>query len=96
MDALVVYKYRPAGAERGNEITIRYNEMDVDLNRFRTSPHMDGDTVTLQTEEEEEAIEMLGRDPKEYVVRERVHIITQVGDNNPDLTVFVIVTDPDS
>lgn len=70
MDALVIYQYHAVGAKRGDETTIRSDEMDVDLNRMQTSTHMVGDTVTLQAEEEEEeAIEKLGKDPKEYVIR---------------------------
>ncbi|PLS82674.1 MAG: hypothetical protein CYG60_23935 [Actinobacteria bacterium] len=94
MDALVIYRYQAAGAEQGNEFTIRSDKMDVDLNRFQTSPHKVGDTVALQAEkEEEEAIKKLGEDQKEYVVRKCVHVLTQVAEYNPGLTVYVTVTD---
>ncbi len=97
MDALVVYRYRAADAQRSNEITIRSDEKDVDLPQFQTSPHRIGDTVTLQAQEDEEAaIERLGKDPKEYVVNKCVHVLSQVADHPYQLTVYVDVTDPGS
>ena len=97
-EALVIYQYQTAGAGPGNKITIRSDEMDVNPNRAQTSPHMVGDTVTLQAEEEEEkAIKMLGKDPKEYVVRKCMHTYSpQTPEQIPKRTVYVIVADPDS
>jgi hypothetical protein len=97
MDASVIYQYQAGGAEQGNVITVRSDTRDIDLNQFRTSPHMIGDTVTLQAEEEEEeAIEVLGEEPKEYVVSQCVHVLTQTAEHGPGLTVYVGVADPDS
>ena len=97
MRALVIYQYYTNGEERENRITIRSDETDVVLNRLMDSPHRVGDTVTLEPEEEEEeAIERFGRDPKEYVVSKCVHILTQTAEHSPGLTVFVSVADPDS
>jgi S-adenosylmethionine hydrolase len=71
--------------------------MDVDVNRLRTSPHMVGDTVTLQAEEEEEtAIEKLGEASREYVVTKCVHVLTHAAEHSPRLSVYVSVTDPNS
>jgi hypothetical protein len=95
MDASVIYQYQAGGAEQGNVITIRSDTMDVDLNQFRTSPPMIGDTVTLQAEEEE-AIEVLGEEPEEYVVSQCVHVLTQPAEHAPGLTVYVGVADTGS
>ena len=58
---------------------------------------MVGDTVTSQAEEEEEeAIEELGKEPKEYVVSKCVHVLTQTAEHGPGLTVYVGVADTGS
>ena len=45
MGASVIYQYQAGGAEQVNMITIRSDTMDVDLNQYRTSSRMIGDTV---------------------------------------------------
>jgi S-adenosylmethionine hydrolase len=98
MDASVIYQYEAGGAEQGNVITIRSDTMDVNPSRMHTnSPHMVCDTVTLQAEEEEEeAIEALGKEPKEYVVSKCMHVLTRTAEHGPGLTVYVSVADPGS
>ena len=98
MHVLVIYQYyTDDGEERENRITIRTDETDVDLNRLMDSPHMVGDTVTLAPEEdEEEAIETFGKDPRDYVITKCVHTLTQVTEYPPQLNVYVTLADTDS
>ena len=97
MHVLVIYQYYTDGEERENRITIRTDETDVDLNRLMDSPHMVGDTVTLAPEEdEEEAIETFGKDPRDYVITKCVHTLTQVTEYPPQLNVYVTLADTDS
>ncbi len=87
MHALVTYQYYTDGEERENRITSRTDETDVDLNRLMARSHMVGDTVTLAPEEdEEEAIERFGKDPRDYVIRKCVHTLTQVTEYSPSST----------
>ena len=97
MHARVFYQYYTDGEERENRITIRTDETDDDLDRLMDSPHRVGDTVTLEPEEEEEeAIERFGKDPRDYVIRKCVHTLTQVTDHPHQLNVYVTLADPDS
>jgi len=97
MNALVIYRYQPAGAEQSDEIMIRSEEMDVNTNRLETNPHMVGDTVILEPEEgEEEAIKKFGSGPKMYMVSKLVHTLTQTAGHSPRLSVAVSVSDPNS
>ncbi len=79
MHALVIYQVYTDGEERENRITSKTDKTDVDLNWLMASSHMVGDTVTLAPEEdEEEAIERFGKDPRDYLIRKCVHTLTQV------------------
>ena len=91
MQTNVIYKYRTPGTSPSNDTTITTKALDLTPNEVLIATHPVGELVTLQGDDPEE----YGEDPKEYVVLNRIPLLTQIGESGYVLSMLlVVVTDP--